>query len=139
MTVGSTQSFSIHIFFNEILYVQTCKYPALKVIGPQKNTCTVFSLLRKRSETEKTWAALAHVWVRGGGDSNRVINEPVCPVSVLTCEHQPLQEQRGLAHFTSLFQNPLQGAFSLKKFQVAYTALLSKNVIEEVLCYAAVK
>lgn len=138
MTVDSKQSFSIHIFFNEILYVQTCKYSALKVIGPQKNTCTVFSLLRKVSETE-TWVALAHVWLRGGGDSSRVINEPTCPMSVLTCEHQPLQEQRHLAQFASLFPNPLQAAVSLKKFQVAYTVLLSKNIMEEVLCYAAVK
>lgn len=94
MTVDSKQSFSIHIFFNEILYVQTCKYPALKVIGPQKNTCTVFSLVRKLSETE-TWVTLAHVWVRRGGDSDRVINDPTRPKSLLTCEHQPLQEPEG--------------------------------------------
>lgn len=138
MTVDSKQSFSIHIFFNEILYVQTCKYPALKVIGPQKNSCTGFSLLRKVSETE-TWVTLAHVWVRGGGDSGRVINEPTCPLRVLTCEHPPLQEQGDLAPCTSLFPNPLQGAVSLNKFQVAYTVLLSKNIMEEVLRYAAVK
>lgn len=88
MTVDSKQSFSIHIFFNEILYVQTCKYPALKVIGPQKNTCTVFSLLRKVSETE-TWGTLAHVWLRGGGDSSGVINEPTCPMSVLSVSINP--------------------------------------------------
>lgn len=93
MTVYSKQSFSIHIFFNEILYVQTCKYPALKVIGPQKNSCPMFSLLRKASETEP-WVTPAHVWVRGGGDSSRVINEPTCPVSVLMCEHQPCSSTR---------------------------------------------
>lgn len=122
MTVDSKQSFSIHIFFNEILYVPTCKYPALKVIGPQKNSCTVFSLLRKLSETEP-WVTLAHVWVTGGGDSSRVINEATCPMSVLTCEHQPLQQHRDLAQFPSP-PNPLQGAVSLKKFQLAYTVLL---------------
>lgn len=54
-------------------------------------------------------------------------------------EHQPLQEPEGPGMFTSLLQNPLQGAVSLKKFHVAYTVLLSKNIIEKVLCYGAVE
>lgn len=136
MTVGSTQSFSIHVFFNEILYVQTCKYPVLKVIGPQKNTCTMFSLPWKWSEKE-TCVALAHVWV---WEEGTVTGSEMSPHAPWVCPCGSINLCRlALAQFTSPFQDPLQGPFSLKKIQAAYTAVLSKYIVEEVLCYAAVK